>query len=212
MLLDERKLRTPGGALFIAPTRALAVLCAAEWDAQDENIIPSTMPVTQLAFAAIDHTPKRRQELADYAAKFGETDLLCHRPETPEGLTKRHAEAGDPIIAWAKESLAIALPVVSGVVAARVPAPMLEHIREHALRLDDFRLTALAQATGLSGSVLIAMALLYGRLAPPEAFGTATIDEQWSIDNWGEDAEAKARLERVRAEFATLGRFIAALT
>src|SRR5688572_6797948 len=54
--LDERRLLTPGGAPFIAPTRALAEVCAAEWKAQGEHIVPASMPITQLAFAAIDRT------------------------------------------------------------------------------------------------------------------------------------------------------------
>ena len=51
--LDDRRLRTPKGAVFIAPTRALAEAIASEWDAQGEHIIPSSMPLTQLAFAQL---------------------------------------------------------------------------------------------------------------------------------------------------------------
>lgn len=211
VLLDERNLRVPGGALFVAPTRALAALCAAEWEAQGVDIIPKLMPVTQLAFAAIAQTPKRRQELVEFAARFGQTDLLCHRAETPEGLAKRQGEAGDPVVAWARDVLGIDLPVVTGVVAARVPPSTLDRIRNAALELDDFRLVAFSQAAGLSGSVLIAFALLHGRLQAPEAFAISTLDEHWSIEHWGEDAEHKARLERVRTEFQALGEFIAAL-
>ncbi|MEZ6022020.1 MAG: ATP12 family protein [Hyphomonadaceae bacterium] len=33
VMLDARNLRTPGGAIFVAPTPALAVAVAAEWNA-----------------------------------------------------------------------------------------------------------------------------------------------------------------------------------
>ena len=54
VMLDERTLRTPGGAVFAPPTRALAQLCADEWAAQGEHIGPASMPISQLAFAAFD--------------------------------------------------------------------------------------------------------------------------------------------------------------
>ncbi len=211
VLLDQRKLRTPGGALFVAPRRALAALCAAEWAAQGENIIPKTMPVTQLAFAAIDHTPKRRAELADYLAKFGETDLVCHRAETPAGLSQRQAQAGDPLLAWARETYGLDLPVVAGVIAAEVAPETLARLRALALALDDMRLTALAQAAGLSGSAIVALALTAARIDAAEAYAIATVDERWSAEHWGEDAEARARLDRTQREFESIGAFLAAL-
>src|SRR5262249_39645405 len=64
--LDARNLRTAAGAAFRVPTRTLAEGCAAEWAAQGELIAPKTMPLTQFAFAAIDHTPQRRGELAEH--------------------------------------------------------------------------------------------------------------------------------------------------
>jgi len=209
--LDQRALKTSGGAAFRAPTRALAEACAAEWSAQGERILPASMPLTQLAFSALDHTPHRRDELAAHVAKFGETDLVCHRAEAPAALAERQAAAWDVLLTWAREALGLTLPVVAGVIAAEVPPATLARIRAHALTLDGFRLTALAQAAGLAGSALIALALIHGRIDGATAYEVATIDERWSLERWGEDAEARARLDRMCVEFENLGRFIAAL-
>lgn len=211
VMLDARTLRTPGGAVFRAPTRALAEACAAEWEAQDERIVPATMPLTQLAFAAIDHTARRREELAAYIAKFGETDLLCHRADMPAALVARQSARWDPLVAWGARDLAVLLPVVTGVVAAPVHAETLETLRAHTAALDDFQLTALAQAAGLAGSALVAFALLRGRLDAAQAFEAAALDDLWSLENWGEDEEARARLDRQRAEFDNIAQFIAVL-
>lgn len=211
VMLDARRLRTPGGSVFVAPTRALAVAIAQEWDAQGEHIAPATMPLTQLAFAAIDHTARRRDEVAAYVAKFGETDLVCHRAEAPAELVARQTETWDPLVSWGEQDLGVALPVVPGVIAAQVDAAALAKLRAEADALDDFRLTVLGQATGLAGSALIAFALLHGRLAPQQAFDAAALDNLWSLEKWGEDAEARARVERQRSEFEALGRFIQAL-
>lgn len=206
--LDARALRTPGGHVFAAPTRALAEAVAAEWARQGERVVPATMPLTQLAFAAQDHTPARRAELVAHIAKYAETDLCSHRAEAPADLAARQADAWDPLIAWADATLGLRLPVVPGIIAAYVDTRPL---RAHAEALGDFRLAALAHGTELAGSVLIALALLRGRLDAAQAYSAATIDEHWSFERWGEDTEARAKLDRLRANLDAVGRFIAAL-
>lgn len=209
--LDTRTLRTPGGAVFVAPTRALAQLCADEWDAQGEFIFPASMPVSQLAFATFDATAKTRDQLYDYVAGFGETDLCCHRAEAPADLAAEQASHWDPIVSWADSSLGVKLPVVEGIIAARVDEQALQRIRALAAELDDFCLTALCQATGLAGSVLIGLAFTRGRLTPQQAFEAAALDNLYSLAKWGEDAEARARLDRQRAEWGAIARYLEAL-
>lgn len=211
VLLDARALRTPGGAPFIVPTEALAAACAKEWNAQGEHILPASMPVTQLAFASLDWTGDRRGDRIAYIAAYGETDLCCHRAETPSELAARQAAIWDPLVEWGDSELGARLPVVTGVIAAAVDESALDTLRAHAEALDDFRLTALTQATGLAGSALIGAALLRGRLGAEEAFAAASLDDIWSLEHWGEDEEARARLERMRMEFDAVARFLAAL-
>lgn len=209
--LDARTLRTPGGRLFRAPTRAMAEAVAAEWAAQGERIVPASMPLTQLVFAATDTTPERRQELSRALAKYLETDLVCHRAETPAALVERQSALWDPILAWAEARFAVRMPVVTGVIPAGVPVQHIAAFEHEIDALDDMRLTGLAQAVTLAGSALIGLALVERRLDAAQAYAAAMLDEEWSLATWGEDAEARAKLERKRAEFATLERFIATL-
>jgi chaperone required for assembly of F1-ATPase len=137
IMLDARRPKTPRGAAFSAPTRALAEAMAAEWAAQGEHIVPSSMPVTQLAFAAVDHTPARRDELVQYIAKFGEADLVCHRAASPAPLVARQSTLWDPMIVWAGHDLGVMLPVVTGVVAAPTSAESRETLAAHTAALDD---------------------------------------------------------------------------
>ena len=120
--LDERTLRTPGGAVFVAPPRPLAQLCADEWDTQGEVILPASMPASQLAFATFDSTMKGREQLYDYVVGFGETDLCCHRASSPVELAAKQAEFWDPIVRWAEDGLGVNLPVVEGIIAATAQA------------------------------------------------------------------------------------------
>lgn len=209
--LDARALRTPGGALFVAPTEALAQLCADEWNAQGENIMPASMPVSQMAFATLDWTAKQREKLADYIASFGATDLCCHRAESPAELVERQARTWDPIVDWAAETLGARLLVVTGIVAAPEQQHAIAKLRAEALALDDHRLTALAQATGLAGSALIGFGVVKCWLTPDRAFRAAALDHLWSLEKWGEDEEARARVDRQHHELSQITRYLEAL-
>ena len=209
--LDERVLKTPKGAVFAAPTLALAEAMAGEWAAQTEKIMPATMPITRLAFAAIDWTAASRDQRAQYVASFGQTDLCCHRAGAPADLVARQAQIWDPIVAWGRDALGVNLPVVEGVVAASIAPGELSKLKAHAEAVDDFSLTGLSQAAGLAGSALIAFALLRGQLVGEDAAIAATLDDEFALERWGEDAEARARLDAMRAEFDALGCFVTAL-
>lgn len=209
--LDERRLKTPKGAAFVAPTRALADAMVDEWNAQGEHIIPTRMPLTQFAFAAIDATASKREEVADYIAKFGETDLCCHRAASPVELVAHQDAHWSSLRDWLHAYVGADLPVVTGILPADVPQGELAKLRAAALALDDFHLTALAQATGLGGSAIIGFAVLHQKVTPTAAFEAAALDHLWSQQKWGADAEAQARLARQRAEFEALARFVAAL-
>lgn len=212
VLLDARALRTPAGLVFRAPSKALAAAVAGEWQAQGAKIAPASMPLTQLAFAALDGGEAARRERIAYVCKYAETDLCCHRAEAPEELVARQSEAWDPLVEWGAVALDAALPVVTGVLSSPLSAAALAALRARAEALDDFRLTALAQATGLTGSALIAFALARGQLDADAAFAAAALDELWSLEHWGEDGEVRAGLERLRGELSALASFVRALS
>jgi len=77
--------------------------------------------------------------------------------------------------------------------------------------LDDFRLTALHLATAACGSLVIALALLEGRIDADAAFEASQLDESFQIEAWGEDAEATARRRALADDITALARFMALL-
>lgn len=199
------RLRTPGNQKLTLPTEALAAAIAAEWRAQGEAVRPETMPLTRLANVAAERTPTARAALAAEIKNYGETDLLHHRADGQQELARRQAVAWDPLLAWAEQALGFAAPVVAGVIAPTRDASRLRLLAE---ALEDFRLTALAQATALFGSAVLGFALLQGRLAAAEAFALSRIDEDFQAERWGEDAEAAARAARLLAEAQAVERFL----
>lgn len=79
--LDGRVVRTPGGLDLLLPTRIAAEAIAAEWDAQEKHIRPSSMPFMQLSCTAIDRVSSQRDAIIDMVVSYGETDLFCYLSE-----------------------------------------------------------------------------------------------------------------------------------
>ena len=209
--LDGRPLKTPAKLGLIVPSKKLAELVAAEWDAQADVIDPGKMPLTRLANVAIDRAPETREELAEEVAKYTGTDLVCHLADGPTELRERQDKYWRPLRDWAGRTLGIVLLPVEGVIAMPQPDASTQAARDHALTLDNFRLTALAWATALYGSAVIALAVLHREIDATSAFRVSRIDEDWQIEQWGEDAEAAAVAEARRNDAMALGAWLEAL-
>lgn len=210
-LLDGRSPRTPAGNKLVAPTRALAQILADEWDAQKVVIDATQMPALRLAATAIDRVSKVREEVADEVARYAGSDLICYRAEAPASLVAAQAQGWDPLLAWAADDLGVALDPTLGIVHRAQPDASLSRVRALALELDDFGLTALAQAAGLLGSAVLALALQRGRLDGQGAHDAARLDEAHQEERWGVDHEAAERTAYRLAETLLLERWFRAL-
>ncbi len=207
VLLDGRKLRTPVKSELIVPSREMAEAIAAEWDAQEEKIDPMTMPVTRSANAAIDKVGPMHAEVAALVAEYGGTDLLCYRAESPEELVKRQSEAWDPLLEWAADALSAPLKTTTGIVHVEQDTATLDSLSKRVLGMDNFKLAAFHDLVGMSGSLIIGFAAIYGFLPVPELWRRSRIDEDWQIEQWGEDDEATATEARKCEGFEHAARF-----
>src|SRR3954471_3176971 len=93
--LDRRPMRTPGRNELIVPSEALASAIAAEWDAQQDEIRPATMPLTRLAATTIDRTAIQRDQIVAETANYAGTDLVCYRADHPPELVQRQQAVWD---------------------------------------------------------------------------------------------------------------------
>ncbi len=211
VLLDGRRMKTPARRGFCVPDRAAAQAAAAEWEAQGEFIDPATMPMTRLLNTIIDGIADDPAPVRDDVARYAETDLLFYRAGEPERLAERQRERWDPVVTWAEARLGGRFRLAEGVMHVAQPRESLAAVRSHVAReTDPFRIAALHQATTLTGSALLALALADGRLTADEAWSLAHLDEDWNIEQWGADEEAAERRARrwdeMRAASLLLGR------
>ncbi len=203
ILLDGRVLKTPGKKTLLVPTQKAARLIAAEWDAQVEEIDPMTMPVTRLLNVAVEQTPDNREGLIAEARKYAGTDVLCYREGEIRVQKTHQAEYWDPILTWAAEQ-GVSLHVTESLQAVAQPDASLERVADYAAGLEDMPLTLFVHLTAVFGSVILAMAVMQGRLTGEEGYRLSRLDELWQIKYWGEDELAKERSDAIIAETLAL--------
>jgi len=210
VVLDGRPVRTPARGFLIAPSRQLAQAIAAEWDAQRETIDPATMPLTRLANSIIDGVAAAPAPVAADIAKYLGSDLLFYRAEGPQRLIERQARRWGPVLAWAREVLGARFVLAQGVVHAAQPEGAIAAARA-AIPEDPWRLGAVHVITTLTGSALLALALLRGHLNTDEAWAAAHVDEDWNMEQWGRDEIALTRRAARRAELDAAAAVLALL-
>jgi len=211
LLLDGRSARTPGKRPLAVPAAGLAEAMAAEWAAQTDRIDPSTMPVTRLVNTVIDGVATQAEAVRAEIVKYAGSDLLCYRADFPADLVARQARAWDPVLAWAHTRLGVRFYLAEGVMPVAQRPETADRIAAHIAALDPYRLGAVHVLMTLSGSAILALALLDGAISPADAWAAAHIDEDFQIAQWGEDAEAAARRAHRKTEFDAAARLLTLL-
>ncbi len=193
VMLDNRPLKTPAKADFCLPNQALAEAIAAEWEAQQPEIRPLEMPLTRLVATATDRTALDRPGVTAEIVRYGDTDLLSYRAEQPPELAARQAATWQPLLDWFRDRYDIQLQVTQGIVAVPQSPELKSRLEQVCAGLDPLRLTILHALTSATGSVVIGLAVLTGRLDAEAAHRASLLDELFQAELWGEDPEATAR-------------------
>ncbi|MEO1110191.1 MAG: ATP12 family protein [Pseudomonadota bacterium] len=199
--LDGRRVKTPAKQALILPTEAMAKEIAAEWDAQEKEVDPATMPYTRSANAAIDKVRTQHGEVAEMLSDYGDSDLLCYRATHPKALQDRQVAEWDPVLDWAAETLSARLVPVSGVLHKPQSKDALVRLRERVHGMDAFQLAAFHDLVSLSGSLILGFAAALNWREPDEIWRISRLDEDWQIEQWGHDYEAHAAAETKKAAF-----------
>ncbi|TNC13279.1 ATPase [Methylobacterium terricola] len=212
LVLDGRPAHTPARRRLAVAQAALAEALAEEWGAQGEFIDPARMPLTRLVNSALDGVAERREAVIDDLSAYAGTDLVVYRAGDPARLVAAQAAAWDPVLAWAHETLGARFVLSEGVMHVTQPEASVQALRRAIEAVGSpTALAGLHSMTTLTGSLLIALAVLHGRLTPPEGWAAAHVDETFQAEVWGRDAEAEARLAKRREEFEAAAR-VAALS
>jgi chaperone required for assembly of F1-ATPase len=205
--LDGKPIRTPSGRIVTVPVRAFAAAIAAEWQAQAETIDPVTMPLTRFANSVLEGVIDRADLVRDDIAKYLASDLLFYRAGHPEGLVAREAQHWDPVLDWARDGLGAHFILAEGVMHVDQPEAAVSAARA-ALPDDPWAVAAAHVVTTVTGSALLALALVHNVRTPDQIWTAAHVDEDWNAEQWGADAEAVARRAARQVDFGAAAQIV----
>ena len=209
--LDGQPVMTPAQQHLSVPSRPLGDAIAGEWDGQGDRIDPSTMPLMRLAATAIDRVAGDREDVVTGLLDWGMSDLVCFRADHPVELVRRQEASWQPLVDWAAAEHGASLTVTSGIMPQEQSPDAILALRSVLCDLDSFRLVAVHSVASTTGSLIIALSVVGGHLSADEAFSAGALDELWSLEVWGDDAEARSRLHVRQADLREAERFLGLL-
>ncbi len=206
--LDGKPLRSPEQNALHLPNTALSEALAQEWRVQGEEISPSTMPLTKLAFTAADRVTPNRDAVIEQISAFANSDVICYRAPEPGELVKRQKECWDPILHWADAELGAEMRTGEGIGYIAQDMDALDALTAAFSDKSDFHLAALYSLAVIGNSLVIALAVAEGEIGAEDAFQCANCDELYQSEKWGDDEEAQARLKERAEEFRAAAEFL----
>jgi len=107
ILLDGRPVKTPQRNPFVLPTIALAEAISEEWEQQQADIDPATMPLTALAQGALDQVVHERERIISRIAAFADSDMLYYRAEDRKStrLNSSHDQLSSAVFCLKKKNI-----------------------------------------------------------------------------------------------------------
>jgi len=200
--LDGRQVKTPGHKIsVVVQSLEIAQAMAEEWAAQQEFINPATMPMVRLINSAVESGEAMAPAFRAEIGKFAANDLLLYRADTPQELVAEQEKVWDGALVKLARHFDVAFQPTIGIIHQEQPQATLAKL-DAALEGQGLHvLTALVSVTGLTGSGLLAIALLHQLLTPEEVWAAAHVDEDHQIRLWGEDEEAMERRAKRKHEF-----------
>jgi chaperone required for assembly of F1-ATPase len=212
ILLDGKPMRLPSAAPLIVQPARLARAIAEEWQVAGGGIGGEMSfkdtPLTRLAGTALERIAPDPSLTVDAIARYGETDLLCDRAETPQALVQRQHQQWQPWLDWAALAYDAPLRVGTGVGYVKQHHDSIAALRRAVAALDADALAGLGIAVPALGSLVLGLALAAGEMQAETAFSLGALDELFQAEQWGEDYEAADRRAGMLADIVLAARYI----
>jgi len=182
VMLDQRVVKTPKEIRMTLPSKSMALMIAFEWDSQEVNITPTSMPVMTLAATAIDIIPEKRKMIVDSIMNFLTTDVMCTRDPDQEEFLERQKEVHDPILAWFSDYFKVPILEINyGLDFQEHPEQTTSKLQWNMFNFDDYTLAALDTMITSLKSVVLAFAVWQGRITVDEALKASNLEENYRL-------------------------------
>ncbi|XP_065098898.1 ATP synthase mitochondrial F1 complex assembly factor 2 [Paramisgurnus dabryanus] len=186
IILDKRKLKTPGGKLFTVPNEALAIAVATEWDAQKDTLKFYTMHLTTLCNTALDNpTQRTKHQIISAALKFLDTDTICYRVEEPPALVELQKNEWDPVLNWIEQRYNVVIGSSSNIMGPQIPQETKEIFHQHLNSYSFWSLTGLEYVIAQLKSLVLSFGVIDRHLTVEHAVLLSRLEEEFQIQHWG---------------------------
>jgi chaperone required for assembly of F1-ATPase len=211
LALDGKLRCTPFGHSYACPTPALAAAIAAEWQQAPDPFDPRRMPLTQLVATTHDLVAKARAATIQQLLSYAGSDLLCLRAAAPPALASQQETLWQPYLTWAATHVGATLHHTTAL-QPLIPAPAaLAALQTAISALNDYQLTALQQATDLTGSLVLGLALVHQWRDVTAIHHAAELETRFQLAQWGADPAAENRQAQLLADLTDVATFITLL-
>ncbi|KAK4272147.1 hypothetical protein QN277_020738 [Acacia crassicarpa] len=190
VVLDYRTLKTPSKRPLKLPTLALAKAIAAEWEYQQiDGIRPFTMPLMKLACTALERVPLTQTKIIEnLMMKFNQDLVFCRAPgdsDLTSNVLDRQVEKIDPLLHWVELEFGFKPIVYSSFFGGKQDDGLSKAVENLLRGTDDCELASIDAIASAAHSLIIAIALVRGRLQIEEAIELIRLEEDLQIDKWG---------------------------
>ncbi len=209
LALDGKPVQTPARHQLQIQAMPLAEAIADEWRGQGDEILPDTMPLSQMAMTLVDRVLPQRDVLTAEALGYLDTDLVCYRAADTEVYKTAQETHWDPFLAWIADNFDEALQTTSGL-APLTQSPTLHHkISNFVAGMNDAEFMALYLTTLGAGSLVMALGFVAGDFSPAQVLDAAFVEEKvkdvmYLSDIYGSAPDQERRMKALSKDLETL--------
>lgn len=184
--LDQRKLKTPRGALFTVESEPLALAIATEWNSQIDTVERSTMMLTAINNTVIDNPNHlKKNDIIDFILSYAESDTILFHNQDEPNLYKRQTEEWQPLIEWFNKRYDTELKKTTDITPPIYPPgakmQIVNYLKSHSLAsLHGFQF-----AVETVKSVILAFACIDRQITPDQAVLLSRLEEEYQLGYWG---------------------------
>lgn len=184
--LDQRKLKTPKGNLFVVESEPLALAVSAEWDAQKEKIFFTSMHLTTLCNTAIDNPNNlNKYDMVQYIVNHLDTDTILFHSHENEDLGKLQSEEWDPVIQWFCDRFLVDLQKSKDMTGPTITDQTKANVMRHLMSYNFPSIHGYVYGVDTLKSVILMLACVERFLTPEKAAILSRLEEEFQIKKWG---------------------------
>jgi chaperone required for assembly of F1-ATPase len=213
LFLDGKPVRTPAKQNFVIPSLDLANIIVTEWANQGDEILPLTMPISQITMTLIDRVVPHRKILEDEILGYINTDLICYRTDEPEQYRLAQEKQWNPFVTWFQKKTGLTLQVTTGLSPLTQSPEIHQSIKNRITALADNQFMAVYLATLGTGSIILGLAFQSGEFDNDTILAAAFAEEHLKDEIYlghiyGSAPDQEKKYKSLRGDLETLNYFI----